>query len=216
MTATSIWYAVILSSIVAASCIAIALFKDLPAKLAFTWHPVLMTLAFIVFMPQGMNHYWAGTLLEVDRAASRKKHAMYQIIAVLLAIGGWVAIFVAHSGASHTGSGASTVKQIHVWLGYLVLLGVVFQGFIGMMKLRKKFAKWHGVVGPAIWFLGAVNVFLGACFWAGKSYVGPVQIVTVICILITVSMTLLLRTLAKNQTKEENETYAPVQTNIPY
>ena len=215
MTATSIWYAVILSSIVAASCIAIALFEKLGPKNAFSWHPVLMTLAFIVFMPQGMNHYFAGTLLEVDRAASRKKHAMYQIIAVLLAIGGWIAIFVAHSGKSHTGSGATTVKQIHVWLGYLVLLGVVFQAFIGMMKLRKKFAKWHGKIGPAIWFLGALNVFLGT-FFISYAYNSAVQIVTVICILITVSMTLLLRTLAKNQTKEENETYAPVQTNIPY
>ena len=213
MTALHIWYAVNLSSIVAAACIAYAMFDVVGASHAFAWHPVLMTLAFLVFMSHGMNHYFAGQLEGVDRSSSRKSHAIYQIIAVLLTIGGWIAIFVAHSGPgkSHTGSGAPFVKWLHVWIGYAVILGVVFQGAVGLSKycsLPKNFAKWHGDIGTPVWFLGCLNIFLGVCFWFFTST--AVQVITAVCVLTTVGMTLLLRTLAKSKTTEQN--YTPVQT----
>ena len=134
-------------------------------------------------------------------------------------MGGWISIFVAHSGKSHTGEGASTAKQVHVWVGYLVLLLVLLQGVVGISKyvsLPKKMLKWHGKLGPICWVLGCCNVFLGACFWAKPSYTTLVQMVVLMSVLVVVSMTMLLRTLsqashAKDSSDNGSNEYTPVQ-----
>ena len=205
-----LWYVAIISSLLAASCISIALLKDLGPSVSFAWHPILMSLAFVVFMTNGLNQYWGGKLLGEERGSSRKKHAMLQMTAAVFAIGGWVAIFIAHNGKgkNHTGAGASAVKKIHVWLGYFVLLLVSFQSFVGVSKyvsFPKKSMKFHGDLGTPIWMLGCFNVFLGLCFWSSPSYANKegtsngVQIICLIALFTTVSMTLLLRTLSKSE-----------------
>ena len=99
-------YSVIVAGLIAACIITAVMFSDVGGKAAFTWHPVLMSFSFLVFMAMGVNSYWTGSLNGVKRSTSRNQHAVYQIVAVLLAIGGWIAIFIAHSGKSHTGAGA--------------------------------------------------------------------------------------------------------------
>merc|ERR1712072_1680733 len=96
--------------------------KDIGISSAFTWHPILMTLAFAVCMNEGLIMYYFGDLNKESRDDTRKKHGLLQLLSILSIVGGYVAIFIAHEGKTEIGAGATTIRQIHVWLGYSVIL----------------------------------------------------------------------------------------------
>ncbi|CAJ1384710.1 unnamed protein product, partial [Effrenium voratum] len=61
---------------------------------AFTWHPILMSIAFSCFMVLGRWAYVTDSL--GDKAKQRPVHRALMVLAALFAIGGYVAIFLAH------------------------------------------------------------------------------------------------------------------------
>mmetsp|Transcript_25318 Transcript_25318/g.55503 ORF Transcript_25318/g.55503 Transcript_25318/m.55503 type:complete len:236 (-) Transcript_25318:262-969(-) len=198
---SGLWYTVIVSSLLAEICLIVVMLKDLSPSTAFAWHPILMCLSFLVFMSQGMNQYWVGNQLlsQQDLTKSQHYHAIYQIVAFLCAIGGWSAIYIAHShGKGHVAKGDPLVKVIHTWLGYFVLLGATIQSVVGIVKyksLPRRFAKWHGALyaGPMIWFCGCINIFLGVTFWESQTYTLGVKFITSLCAVWTVSVTIFFK-----------------------
>ena len=62
MSYSTIHKCTILAGITGACFLSGSLFTDLGPSIAFTWHPVLMSFSFLVFMAQGLNTYWAGNL----------------------------------------------------------------------------------------------------------------------------------------------------------
>eukprot|EP00536_Pseudo-nitzschia_multiseries_P009060 jgi/Psemu1/306270/fgenesh1_kg.245_\ len=195
-----LWYSAIASSLLATLCVAVVMLKDVSPSKAFTWHPILMCLSFLVCMSQGMNQFARNRLFsEPDLTKPRRNHAMFQIVAFLSAIGGWSAIYIAHShGKGHSAKGDPLLKIIHTWLGYIVLLGVTIQTIVGItkyMSLPRSFAKWHGALyaGPMIWFFGCINICLALTFWMSTTYSSSVKIVALFCAVWTVLTTILFK-----------------------
>ena len=129
---------------------------------------------------------------------SRTYHGILMIIALLTAIGGYVAIYIAHSnGKGHIASGDPYIKKFHTWFGYIILVGIVFQSLIGITKYtllktqNRNFAKFHGLMGPMLWIWGCINILLGVWFWSSSSYNLFLQIIISISILIIVLITIL-------------------------
>lgn len=159
-----------------------AMTRDVGISSAFTWHPILMTFGFAVCMNEGMIMYYYGDIQHISRHDSRKKHGVLQVLALLSIIGGYVAIFVAHQGKSQFGAGAPTIKQVHVWLGYILIILTLFQAIVGLNKYVKKstsgksIAKWHGYLGLVIYLLGQTNIFIAALFWGTASWSKPMAL----------------------------------------
>ena len=101
----------------------------------FSWHPILMTLGCCVFMTEGMLAY-VSRVPEVSRAAARKKHGKYQVIALACVLFGYMSIFISHenTGKSHIGKGTTYSRGIHVFLGLIILILCVVQGVFGIRK----------------------------------------------------------------------------------
>ena len=159
-----------------------AMTRDVGISSSFTWHPILMTFGFAVCMNEGMIMYYYGDIQNVSRHDSRKKHGVLQLLALLSVVGGYVAIFIAHQGKSQFGAGAPTIKKVHVWLGYALILLTLFQVTVGLNKYAKKsrtgksIAKWHGYLGLAIYLLGQTNIFIAALFWGTASWNKPMAL----------------------------------------
>eukprot|EP00537_Pseudo-nitzschia_pungens_P003948 CAMPEP_0172367872 /NCGR_PEP_ID=MMETSP1060-20121228/24190_1 /TAXON_ID=37318 /ORGANISM="Pseudo-nitzschia pungens, Strain cf. cingulata" /LENGTH=235 /DNA_ID=CAMNT_0013092271 /DNA_START=51 /DNA_END=758 /DNA_ORIENTATION=+ len=207
-----LWYSAIVSSVLATIFVTVVMLRDVTPSKAFTWHPILMCLSFLVCMSQGMNQFVGSRLFSLpDSTKSRRNHAMYQFLAFLSAIGGWSAIYVAHShGKGHSAKGDPMLKVIHTWLGYFVLLGVTIQTIVGIMKyisLPRKLAKWHGALyaGPMIWFCGCVNIFLALSFWMSATYNSGVKLVASFCVVWTVSTTTYFKVYIPEASTEEEE-----------
>ena len=62
---------------------------------SFTWHPILMTLAFSCCMVLGRWAYVTESIGEKPK--QRPVHRAFMILASLLAIGGYIAVFLAHA-----------------------------------------------------------------------------------------------------------------------
>ena len=89
--------------------------------------------------------YWgsASSYPPRTRVRSRKNHARFMAVAVFLAMCGWLAIFVAHTGTSHFAAGKTTAKVIHVYLvgsTVLVLLRALARSHPCSHVLRAYFA----------------------------------------------------------------------------
>jgi hypothetical protein len=109
-----------------------------PWKKAFTYHPVFMLAGFVGFPAMARCAYILpeGTLC----CNSRSAHGILNTLAILFAIGGVVAMWIAHAqqGLPQFGPGfAATEKQtaamnttrtIHAWLGWSLLATYLLQG----------------------------------------------------------------------------------------
>eukprot|EP00945_MAST-04E_sp_MAST-4E-sp1_P004361 g4361.t1 len=133
---------------------------DVGSAKAFTWHPILMTAAFAVFMNEGLLQYYLGDVAKRERSESRTGHAILQLFACLLCIGGYIAIFVAHAAGKKSqffSDDDEFLKKLHVCIGYLVLFFVLVQLYIGATKyITKKQTgesvyRWHGKTGIAVY-----------------------------------------------------------------
>mmetsp|Transcript_15659 Transcript_15659/g.17602 ORF Transcript_15659/g.17602 Transcript_15659/m.17602 type:complete len:234 (-) Transcript_15659:42-743(-) len=212
-TQLGLWYTTMIVSLLATVCISVVMIQDIGASSTFTWHPILMTISFLVCMTQGLHSYYLGfgttTTSNDDTSSSflslslssREYHGILMMSAFVTAMGGYGAIFLAHShGKGHTAGGDPVVKQLHTWFGYLILIGLVVQSMMGMMKYtllktkKEKFASWHGVAGPILWFLGCMNISSGVYFWSSTSYTGTIQTLIALSIITTVAITILFKT----------------------
>lgn len=160
--------------------------KDVGISSAFTWHPILMTFGFSVCMNEGLIAYYFGDLSKEPRHDSRIRHGWLQLLSLSFILAGYVAIFIAHIGKSQIGEGAPTIKQIHVWLGYIVIALTIFQAIVGINKYlikRKRgesIAKWHGYLGLFIYLSGQTNIVIASSFWGTKSWNKTLAIVFIL------------------------------------
>ena len=109
---------------------------------SFTWHPILMTLAFSCFMVLGRWAYVTDSL--GDKVKQRPVHRAFMALGALFALGGYAAIFVAHVQKPtffgynfHTRSWAVPTRVLHDLFGYGVLLLTLTQASMGLQKLAK-------------------------------------------------------------------------------
>ena len=127
-----------------------------------------------------------GDLAKESRHDTRKKHGVLQLLSILSIIAGYIAIFIAHEGKSQFGAGAPTIKQVHVWLGYVVILLTIFQVIVGINKYITKtktgesIMKWHGYLGLVVYLLGQTNIVIASSFWGTKSFNKSLAIIFVI------------------------------------
>ncbi|CAK9025584.1 unnamed protein product [Durusdinium trenchii] len=142
---------------------------------SFTWHPILMSLAFSCFMVLGRWAYVTDSI--GDKAQQRPVHRALMVLALLFAIGGYVAIFMAHiktptffgyDFAKHSWKVAPRV--IHDFLGYGVLLLTLTQASMGLQKLAKlqsgvKIFTFHGQLGKLILLLAAIQILVACYLW---------------------------------------------------
>eukprot|EP00741_Cyanophora_paradoxa_P010663 tig00020537_g10306.t1 len=128
----------------------------------FTWHPLLMAIAFLFFMTEGVFAYRApgdrGT-----RPDRRKTHAILQIGSFLCCVGGLAAIL--YNKVAHGKSVLPRSWHALIATGALVLMLV--QAAAGARKylvLTKEGARvhtWHGKAGIAVYLLGLLALFTG-------------------------------------------------------
>lgn len=87
-------------------------------------------------------------------------------IGAMCMVVGYLVAFTVHQayGASHIAAGQPTIRQVHVWMGYITLGGVILQVVVGMHKYivktrdNTRTATWHGKLGPFVWFLGVIVI----------------------------------------------------------
>mmetsp|Transcript_111818 Transcript_111818/g.193872 ORF Transcript_111818/g.193872 Transcript_111818/m.193872 type:complete len:226 (+) Transcript_111818:93-770(+) len=148
-------------------------------SIAFPWHPVLMTTAFISFMVMGRWSYCADPSWGLEGKPERRRmHAVLMGLAVFAAIGGYVCIFLAHwpqkqffgynfkDGAWE----ANKTRIAHSLTGYVVMTLALAQGLMGPIKMMRlsmgeKVLTFHGTLGKVIIVIGGVNVILATKFW---------------------------------------------------
>eukprot|EP00438_Fugacium_kawagutii_P014156 Skav213269 [mRNA] locus=scaffold2944:60839:61501:+ [translate_table: standard] len=142
---------------------------------SFTWHPILMSLAFSFFMVLGRWAYVTDSL--GDKPKQRPVHRALMILGALCAVGGYVAIFVAHVQKPtffgynfHTQTWAVPTRVIHDLFGYGILLLTLAQASMGLQKLVKlnagmKRFTFHGDLGKAILLLASVQIVIACIIW---------------------------------------------------
>mmetsp|Transcript_39781 Transcript_39781/g.58543 ORF Transcript_39781/g.58543 Transcript_39781/m.58543 type:complete len:226 (+) Transcript_39781:20-697(+) len=139
--------------------------------LLFSFHPILMTFAFVCCMPFAINTYRLESLIAQNnntatRSVSvlRRSHMTWQITAGVSTIAG-VAIIIINK-VIHAHPAWST--SLHATMGFVTVAGVLVQSSIGMLKVRaverngQKVHKWHGLFGLVVYSSGVVALCLGA------------------------------------------------------
>mmetsp|Transcript_39985 Transcript_39985/g.62396 ORF Transcript_39985/g.62396 Transcript_39985/m.62396 type:complete len:137 (+) Transcript_39985:224-634(+) len=108
---------------------------DVMGLVLFSFHPIFMSAAFLLFMAQGVMWYRIAHLaaggVTVDVTLLRKGHAICQGSSAICALAGLIIIMV------------NKVKMMHPWLsfsthacfGWLALLGILGQGAVGLFKV---------------------------------------------------------------------------------
>ena len=201
----------VVAALVVSGCVFVTMATGKPGLGgAFSWHPICMTFGFMLFMAHGIVAYRApdeARLGDGDcglpgwrhhSATVRKAHAWLQGLAGVMVLAGLATMIAAHWGKSQFGGDTDDWRRkMHVWVGWLVVVGVTIQIVVGPMKLVRKmcppggggggggggsgpspvadapFAKWHGKLGMFVWVLGTTNVVIASMFWAWPS--GGVQ-----------------------------------------
>ena len=144
---------------------------------AFTWHPILMSVAFPCLMMLGR---WAYVSDEMgDKERQRSLHRIFMMLAAVVALGGYVAIFLAHLPLKtffgynfSTHKWAVPTRVLHDILGYGILFLTLAQSLMGLYKLAKVregtlgIFKFHGTLGKVIMTLSSVNIVLACIFWS--------------------------------------------------
>jgi len=156
----------------------------------FSWHPVLMTLAFPCLMTMGRWSYEVDPSWGADKDWTRRKiHAFCMGLALIAALGGWLAILMTNgyspSAAWFHWHGWS-MRRVHVINGYIVLFAMVFQAGVGICKAVKlidgvESLTFHGHLGKAVMCGGSVQMLLGIVFWTGFGATMKVVLITLLC-----------------------------------
>jgi len=164
--------------VLTATILALAMFSasvgGTGANNIFSWHPVFMGLAFLVFMTSGQLAYKPDALSgSRTKSEVRRWHAALMGFGMIVAFGGgYVTIFVAHAqnGESQLGVNETTTRFVHVWMGYATLACVAMQALTGVRKVlgmwidpEHKSFRWHGTSGVLLLLLAYATTMLG--FW---------------------------------------------------
>ena len=128
----------------------------------FTLHPILMMVAFLALMGEGIVHYRVSETTLTD---ARKRHRNIFIAVGVLSLSSIVVILRHKADINH----AWTPHSAHAICGILTMCMVFFQGAVGMKKLAAllgsnghvKIHRWHGAFGLATFSLAACTQILG-------------------------------------------------------
>ena len=129
--------------------------------LLFNWHPLLMTLAFIVCMGEAVLAYKAPVLRLSDRPARKTWHVTMHTAAFVLGSLGIVAAIQSHN--LKRPNPVPNFYSTHSFLGLLVCSMLVLQASLGMMafvaprwsvQTRQEFRPVHGFAGLFILITG--------------------------------------------------------------
>ncbi|CAE7479242.1 unnamed protein product [Symbiodinium sp. CCMP2456] len=133
----------------------------------FTWHIVCMAIAWPCLSVLGYWSYKADVMGGSSKNDRRAIHMFCMLGVGILSIAGYACLFEAHreNGEGQFGGlmvegNKLTLKRglgrfIHVAIGYLVVLGVLLQAFMGLwkrhvlLKYDLKAVTWHGALGRA-------------------------------------------------------------------
>lgn len=147
----------------------------------YAYHPVFMTVAFLLLLPLGLLSYSldlgeAGNRAYPDRDSRRVLHGVLQLLGTCLAVCGYLVAFVYHAARGRDHLALSYNPPIpsrvaHVFLGLFAVAGLVVMTASGLYKfvvaardgLRAR-VKWHGMLGPAVWVSGLLCICLAAYF----------------------------------------------------
>lgn len=178
-----------LTPFVAASAIICIIFAVITPKnhygaFLFSLHPILMTAAFVCFMPFALTTYrleafdaQSHGMAPQDLPALRRFHLKWQIAAGVAAVSGLAAIFINKAVYKHP----LLSNSAHAVVGGLVLVGVFIQASVGFLKIRtletngQKVHKWHGTFGLLVYSLGVLALSLGAL----KTLTPPLSVVVI-------------------------------------
>lgn len=135
----------------------------------FSWHPILMALAFFAAMTSGALAYREDFGPPAPKETRRRRHAFGMASAFALAVGGYAAIFAAHWGGNQLGGDTTWSRTVHVWMGYPCLAWLVLQAGAGAVKARtmeatgERLFTWHGASGGYLILAGYATATVG--FW---------------------------------------------------
>lgn len=143
--------------------IAVFLFQDGTGNYSlFTLHPLLMMVAFLLCMGEGIVHYKVS---EEDLSIARKQHRNIFILAGMLSM---VSVFVILLNKYNVGH-SMTPHTAHAICGVLTIFMFLFQGTVGLRKLKallqsnghNKMHRWHGAFGIVTLGMAAITMILG-------------------------------------------------------
>jgi len=163
-------------------------------SVAFSWHPILMCMSVIIFMTEGINLMWFNS---DDISDLRDFHGMTHFFTALCALCGYIAIVIAHYPDHMFSSDASPARQLHMCVGYLVLLLLVVQVCAGCYKYHRivnhqlKEVRWHGILGPVLHVLALMNIVIAMSF--EQDLFGATQIPLIFLVIVISGVTLCLR-----------------------
>jgi len=134
----------------------------------FNWHPVLMTLAFGVFMAEALMAYDAPILPSCSREVRKKIHySLHMCAVVLAALGVWAAF------ASHNLKLPTPIPNLyspHSFLGMATVVLLALQFLVGLgaylypkasLSQRTALGPFHKFVGRAVWCMGLAAMATG-------------------------------------------------------
>ncbi|KAM9814089.1 transmembrane reductase CYB561D2 [Neosynchiropus ocellatus] len=153
-------------------CVAFTVFIAVlsrPGTSWFSWHPLLMSLAFSLFMTEAVLLFSPrGSLFQWSTHKTKGRvHWLLQVICVSCAVLGLMAIYYNKHliGKPHFTSG-------HGRLGLLTVLAVLVQSLAAMPLIYTSLAKgwslarlkrYHAASGLVSYLLGCVSLLLGLC-----------------------------------------------------
>jgi len=134
----------------------------------FNWHPVLMTLAFAVFMSEALLAYASPLLSSWSRPARKRVHYLCHGAAGVCAAFGLVAVFQSHNLKLPTPM--ANLYSAHSYLGLMAVCLFAAQFGFGLvaylypqlsLQYRQALGPVHRFGGMAVWGLGLAAMATG-------------------------------------------------------
>ena len=151
--------------IIAGSAIALVVFlvqQGTGGYSLFTLHPLLMMVAFLLCMGEGVVHYKVS---EAELSVARRQHRNIFMLSGVLSL---AAVYIILQNKINVGH-EMTPHTAHAICGVLTMCMVFFQGSIGMRKLQAlvrsngqvKKLRWHGAFGIMTFGMSSITMILG-------------------------------------------------------
>ncbi|XP_067937493.1 transmembrane reductase CYB561D2-like [Watersipora subatra] len=164
-------------------------YSVVPGSSLFSWHPFLMTLAFVLFMTEGILMFsQQSSFIRGDRKLQVRSHWVFQVMMLTCAILGCMAIFtnknnnnVAHFTTAHGRLGAITVFLScgQVLAGIGLLYPNLIKNFVSLGQAKI----YHATFGLLNYTLVTLDLnFAMRSDWAVANITGVAWYVCVACI----------------------------------
>mmetsp|Transcript_446 Transcript_446/g.904 ORF Transcript_446/g.904 Transcript_446/m.904 type:complete len:290 (-) Transcript_446:378-1247(-) len=134
----------------------------------FNWHPILMTMAFAVFMAEAVLTYQAPLISSLSRESRKRVHWVMHSAAALCILFGLIAVFKSHSLKLPVPM--ADLYSPHSLLGLTVVIMAVAQAVVGVvaylypkisLSQRLALGPVHHYFGMAIWVMGLAAMATG-------------------------------------------------------